>query len=89
MPKARGFAGVAVVNDMFYVVGGVILPDGFGEMAPVAVNEQYVPIEYGTPDPRIKPFPITLVTGSIIVAAVAVVGLGLLVYFKKRKGTSP
>jgi len=83
VPKARGFAGVAAVNDTFYVVGGVILPDGFGEMAPMSVNEQYIPIEYGTPDPRIKPFPITLVIGSVV-AVVVVVGLGLLVYFKKR-----
>lgn len=83
-PSARGYAGVAVVNDTFYVVGGVILPDGFGEMAPVAVNEQYFPIEYGTPDPRIGPFPTTLVIGSAV-AVVAVVGLGLLVYLKKRK----
>jgi N-acetylneuraminic acid mutarotase len=82
MPKARGYAGVAVVNDIFYVVGGVILPDGFGLMAPTAVNEQYIPIEYGTPDSQIKPFPTTLVIGSVIV--VALVGLALLVYLKKR-----
>jgi len=36
------------------------------------------------PEPQQDPFPKTLLFGSII-AAVAVVGLGLLVYFKKRK----
>ncbi len=33
-----------------------------------------------------KPFPTTLLIGSAIVVVVAVVGLGLLVYFKKRHG---
>jgi hypothetical protein len=35
------------------------------------------------PEPEIEPFPTTIVAASVI--TVAVVGVGLLVYFKKRK----
>jgi N-acetylneuraminic acid mutarotase len=46
--------GVGVVNDTFYVVGGFNNPTnvvGFSAFGPVATNEQYFPIGYGTPDP--------------------------------------
>jgi multisubunit Na+/H+ antiporter MnhC subunit len=36
-----------------------------------------------TPTPKVEPFPTTLVVASIVL--VAVIGIGLLVYFKKRK----
>ena len=57
MPTARGFAGVAVVNDTFYVIGGEIMP-GFvaiGAMSPSAANEQYTPFGHGTVTPTPSP----------------------------------
>jgi len=62
-----------------------------------ATNERYTPFGYGTPDPSFSPtpsptttpsntepapFPIILVAAST--ATVAAIGVGLLVYFKKR-----
>jgi hypothetical protein len=39
-----------------------------------------------TPEPKqLEPFPTTLVTASIV--SIAVIGIGLLVYFRRRKGT--
>jgi len=106
MPTARGYVGVAVVDDGLYAVGGVILPpdDGFGEMSPSAVNERYTPVGYEgpveaspspspspsqspavtPPDTEPEPFPTALVVAASV-ATVAVVGAGLMVYFKKRK----
>lgn len=36
------------------------------------------------PTPKVEPFPTTFVTGVIV--AVAIVGIGLLVYFVKHRG---
>lgn len=52
MPTARFGATAAVVNDIFYVIGG----SGYNGnavhgVAGVANNEQYTPVGYGTPDP--------------------------------------
>jgi parallel beta-helix repeat protein len=45
MPTARGYAGVAVVNDEFYVIGGIKAPFTGLIVATgsVATNEQYTP----------------------------------------------
>ena len=52
MPEERVDCGVAVINDTFYVIGGSNIPQGFIDLyAPKSVNEQYLPIGYGTPDP--------------------------------------
>jgi N-acetylneuraminic acid mutarotase len=49
--------GVAVVNDVLYLIGGYYTGSreawGHGLVTPVAVNEQYIPIGYSTP-PEIK-----------------------------------
>ncbi len=97
MPTARGYAGVAVLNDEFYVIGGIFAPyEGYIVMTnSAATNEQYTPIGYGTPDqspsqtpaPSLEPkqtesFQTTLVVASVL--SMAVIGVGLLVYFKKR-----
>lgn len=52
MPVARYGAEVAVVNDVFYVIGGggFDMNDVYGTTA-LATNEQYTPVGYGTPDP--------------------------------------
>ena len=80
MITARYGLHVVVVDDLLYAIGG-------GDL------EQYTPIGYGTiqpspepsstPEPQSEPFPTTLVLASVI--TVAVVGVVLLVYFKKRK----
>jgi N-acetylneuraminic acid mutarotase len=57
MPTKRFNFGIAVVNDTFYVIGGHTYAS-YG-YAPVALNEQYVPIGYGTPDPSYVPPDIT------------------------------
>jgi N-acetylneuraminic acid mutarotase len=56
LPTNRIDFNVAVINDMFYVIGGIIrvYPIPFGDVlyddTPSAVNEQYTPVGYGTPD---------------------------------------
>jgi len=55
MPTARGNFGVAVINDKIYAIGGHTSDCLFNY--PTAVNEQYTPIGYGTPDPTPSPSP--------------------------------
>lgn len=47
----RSDFGVAVVDDILYVIGGYLR--GSRHVTPTAVNEQYIPIGYGVP-PEIK-----------------------------------
>jgi N-acetylneuraminic acid mutarotase len=54
MPTNRANFGVAVINDTIYTIGGHT-HDTFGFIYPSAVNEQYTPIGYGTPDPTPSP----------------------------------
>jgi N-acetylneuraminic acid mutarotase len=49
MPTNRVNFGVAVINDTIYAIGGHT-HDSIGFITPSAVNEQYTPIGYGTPD---------------------------------------
>jgi N-acetylneuraminic acid mutarotase len=50
MPTARGYLGVAVVDDVLYAIGGT----GWNyEEPPVSVNEKYTPIGYGTVPPAV------------------------------------
>ena len=78
MPTARAALGVAVVDDLLYVIGG---GNGWASFFSRA-NEQYTPFGYGfTVAP--EPFPTTLV--AVILVSVAIVGAGLLVYFVKFK----
>jgi N-acetylneuraminic acid mutarotase len=52
MPTGRIDFGVAVVDDVLYAIGGYIFTDSMhGMVRPVAVNEQYLPLGYGAPDP--------------------------------------
>jgi len=98
MPKARTGLCVAIVDDVLYALGGNSAI-GSGTMkypisgGPYDTNELYTPAGYNpapspesspSPEPIDKePFPTTLVVASVI--TVAAVGIGLLVYFKKRK----
>jgi N-acetylneuraminic acid mutarotase len=51
MPTTRSDFGVAVVNDILYVIGGYLR--GSRNVTPIAVNEQYIPIDYSIP-PEIR-----------------------------------
>jgi hypothetical protein len=51
MPTYRYDFGVAVVNDVLYVIGGYLRSSS--DVTPTAVNEQYIPIGYGVP-PEVK-----------------------------------
>jgi hypothetical protein len=53
IPTMRYHFDVAVVNDMFYAIGGLIC-DFPGNFAAVDVNEQYTPLGYGTVPPVIS-----------------------------------
>ncbi len=60
VPAIRYNFGIAVVNDIFYVIGGHTHNSlAGGTYAPTAWNEQYVPLRYGTPDPSYVPPDIT------------------------------
>ena len=58
MPVGRTNFGIAVVDDKLYVIGGdrnalyqTSAAGNAADWTPSAVNEQYIPIGYGTPDP--------------------------------------
>lgn len=88
---------VAVVNDELYVISG----SQANMKPPSVANEKYTPAGYetsdssqspspspsqeptSTPEPQSEPFPTTLVVGAVV--TLTVIGVGLLVYFKKRK----
>jgi N-acetylneuraminic acid mutarotase len=70
--------GVAVVDDLLYVVGGS------QSGTALTSNERYTPVGYEyVPPTRPEPFPETLIVGAVVAATV--VGLSLLLYFRKRK----
>lgn len=87
VPTVRGYAGIAVINDIIYVMGGVTFQYSAGYMGPTAANEQYTPVGYGTVPP---PNPTWLVYAAATSASAVAVSAGLIVYFKKhRRQTSP
>jgi hypothetical protein len=64
VPTYRQNFGVAVVNDVLYAIGGrsynyPFPDDNYFTVTEQAVNEQYTPIGYGTPDPSYVPPDIT------------------------------
>jgi N-acetylneuraminic acid mutarotase len=89
MPVDDYHYAVAVVDDLLYVVGG----SSANNTVPYAYNLLYTPKGYGTPDTSTpspssepqqpNPFPTELIVAAIIV--VALISVGLLLYFKKRK----
>jgi hypothetical protein len=94
MPTPRHGMAVAVVNNQVYALGGATSGGAYGTI--LSTNERYTPSEsdsvFPTPTPTLtsspipepEPFPTTLVvTASLL--SVAIVGIGLLVCFKKRK----
>jgi N-acetylneuraminic acid mutarotase len=70
-PTSRYNFGVAVANDTLYVIGGHTYSFP-GDYAPIAVNEQYTPIGYGTPDPTYQfPSPSPAPTQTEFIYAIA------------------
>ncbi|MCW4054384.1 MAG: hypothetical protein NWE84_05635 [Candidatus Bathyarchaeota archaeon] len=97
MPTKRSSAAIAVVNDQIYVIGGYdgvywatganerYTPFGYGtpDSSYVSPSPFQEPTSTPTTETHPEPFPTTIVIASVI--TVAGVGVGLLVYFKKRK----
>jgi hypothetical protein len=97
MPTNRSdLAGVAV-NDLIYAIGGSLGWYGgdwpyFGYSLSTDVVEQYTPFGYGTiPQPTLEPHSepfSTMLVAAASAVLVAIIGVGLLVYFKKRRAKS-
>ncbi len=98
IPTNRQDFGVASVNDLFYVIGGMTMTYPDWGSAPVvtfyATNEMYVPFDYGTPEPTLpptanpvafEPFP-TIPILTIVVVGVVVACAGLLLIRKRVRG---
>ncbi len=82
-PINRQYLSIAVLNDKLYFIGGFTdhannIPGYFQDYS---TNEQYTPFGYGTV--KQQTFPTATVATILIVTAV-VIGVGLIVYFKKR-----
>jgi hypothetical protein len=86
-PTPRVNFGVAVLDDILYVIGGTVLGTAGQEAS--SVNEQYVPIGYSSTfynELFSNEFPSSYLIVVALVLTVGVVG-GLILYFKKRKMT--
>jgi N-acetylneuraminic acid mutarotase len=89
-PTPRARFGVAVLDDVLYVIGGLALLGTKGEREVLAVNEQYVPIGYhGTgftnsdsDSPVDNRVLVGATVGTVVVVAVAV---SLLFFFKTKE----
>jgi N-acetylneuraminic acid mutarotase len=84
-PTSRYNFGVAVVNDTLYVIGGhtYSLP---GDYAPIAVNEQYTPIGYGTPDSAYQsPSPLPIYAAAASAAAIIIIIITAVALKKRHK----
>lgn len=94
MPTPRYELAVVVVNNQIYALGGVTSGGAYGTL--LSTNERYTPLESdsslptptptptSSPIPEPEPFPTALVIAASG-ASIAIIGVGLLVYFKKRK----
>lgn len=113
VPTNRMNFGVAVINDILYVIGGRSYTFPYPAYSPhsitqSAANEAYTPVGYGTPDPDYTPptpsptpspsaspsptpspepqpldqFPVTWIAAAV---PVAVISIGVLIYFKKYR----
>ena len=89
MPTYRNQFGVAVVDDILYVIGG-----HYGDDVVVSVNEQYVPLGYNgaslsVTSPPVVTEPFSLGSLCIIVVTLTMIvvgiGTGLIFYSKKSQ----
>jgi len=79
MPTPLFSLGVAVVEDKLYAIGG----SPFYLQPATNQNSQYTPIANGVVPPPSEQFPTTVLLATIV--TVTAIGVGLLVYLKKRK----
>jgi N-acetylneuraminic acid mutarotase len=79
MPTPLFSLGVAVVEDKLYAIGG----NPFYMQPATNQNSQYTPIANGFVPPPSEQFPTTVLVATIV--TVTAIGVGLLVYFKKRR----
>ena len=89
MLTSRGDSGVAVVNDLIYVIGGenangIPFSADPHFLKKYATNEQYTPFGYGTIPPKVSVASPTVPVAVVSVVAVALVVAGLLVYHKRN-----
>ena len=88
MPTKRSYSGVGVVDDIFYVIGGFATTGN----APLAVNEQYVPLGYhgtgtaGSDFDSDSPVDNLVLVGALVGVVAAIVVIVSLVLFFKNKG---
>jgi len=93
LPTNRTGHAIAVIDDVFYVMGGGCgwhggepgTPDSGWTLTNMV--EQFIPFGYGTISPVVteqEPFPTTPVAAASI-ASVVMVGASLLIYLRKRK----
>jgi hypothetical protein len=89
-PTPRARFGVAVLDDVLFVIGGVALLGTKGDREALSVNEQYVPIGYhgtGFSDSNSNSPAGNLVLVGALVGTVAVVAVAVsLLFFFKNKG---
>jgi hypothetical protein len=90
MSTNRTSLAVGVVDDVLYAMGGNLGWEG-GEwpwegypLGTTDLVERYIPFGYGTYPSEPEPFPVAPVA-AVSLATAFVVGIGLIVYFKKRK----
>ena len=97
MPTLRTDFGVAVVNNTLYAIGGLLISytyDSTGkyiqssQATPTKINEQYIPLGYGTLQPTTSPTPNvpelqTWMTPLLL--GITLAFAGLLVYNKKHR----
>ena len=92
MPTDRVSFGIAVVDDLLYVIGGHMpLPyhgsfTGYMPGEPLAINEQYVPIGYSSAtvgSEHSKPLSTYLIVAALAITTVTITA-GVFFYFKKR-----
>ena len=95
MSSGQLIGDVATIDDRLYVVGGAVTA-GAGGLVANSLCRLYHPIGYGDSDPLYTPpdptstpieppelFLTTIVLGAV--AVIVVVGLGIMIYFKKYK----
>jgi hypothetical protein len=92
MPTNRASFGVAVVDDLLYIIGGYTpFPysgsfTGYVPGVPLGINEQYVPIGYQDALLSGTGFSLSNITIAVV-ALILIVGIagGLVLYFNKKK----
>jgi hypothetical protein len=91
MLTGRGDSGVAVVNDLIYVIGGendnwIPFSADPPSLKKYATNEQYTPFGYGTIPPKVSVASPTVPVAAVSVAvALVVVAIAALLLFRRHR----